>query len=77
MWMGLDVIVESRELQVPPNVASALALDRQGLSAKDWPPLGEPSRGFLGGEGTSSRGLMGGPGSPHALGIGGVVCPIL
>jgi hypothetical protein len=37
---------------VPPNVAGPMTLDRQVLSPVVQPPPGEPSQGFLGGEGT-------------------------
>jgi hypothetical protein len=43
----------------------------------DQPPPGEPSRGFLSGEGARLDGLMSGPRSPRALGAGGGICPLV
>jgi hypothetical protein len=49
----IDVALSRREDSTVPQprpdiAATVLTLDHQGLLAVVWPPLGEPSRGFLG-----------------------------
>jgi hypothetical protein len=65
--MDLDVVMASGELWASPDVVDVLALDRQGMSAANRLPLGEPSRGFLGGEGHPALGLASRPRSPTPL----------
>ena len=54
--MDLNVVMKLGELQAPPDVVVALALDRKGLSASYQSAPGEPSRGFHGGEGIPTWG---------------------
>jgi hypothetical protein len=75
--MDLNVVMESRELRGPPDIAAALALDCQGLSTKDRPPLSEHSYGFLGGEGTLAQGADERAREPRASRAGGAPCLVV
>jgi hypothetical protein len=73
MWMDLSIIMESEETWVSSDY-SVLTLWLSGIVGMVQPPVGAPSRDFLGGEGTRLKGQANEPESPWAPEARGGIC---
>jgi hypothetical protein len=65
--MDLGVVMELGEPLAPPDTAGLDALSVRGCLLLVQAPPSEPSRGFLGREGTLAHGLTSRPRSPAPL----------